>query len=44
MTLGYDLKFCNCALEYLIFYEASFDKIPVFNRIHLYSVPEWKQI
>lgn len=44
MILRCDLKFYDCALEYLILYEVSFDKISAFNWIDLYSVPEWKEI
>ena len=40
----FNLKFYNCALEYLNLWEESFDGTPIFNWINLYSVPEWNEI
>ena len=39
-----NLKFFNCALEYLNFWEESFNGAPIFNWINLYSVSEWNEI
>ena len=39
-----NLKFYNCALEYLNLWEESFDGASIFNWINLYSIPEWNEI
>ena len=38
------LKFCDCSLEYLDFWEESFDTPLLFNYINLCSVPKWNEV